>query len=362
MALPKDTLWAIEPHTEAKHKILRKYLEAWFPIMTSWNSRIVYLDGFSGPGRYTGGQPGSPVIALECAKNHRAALKGELVFLFIEQRKDRADYLDAEIEPFRAGRFKIEVRCGEFAPTLGEILDHLDREGHRIAPTFALIDPFGFSGIPYSLIRRLLANPRCEVFISFMVDSINRWLTHPGGDIRAHIEETFGTDEAFVIAMGAPDRITALKDLYYHQLTKIAEFVRYFELRDNDDRVVYYLFFASNNGTGHHKMKEAMWKVDPLGDFSFSDATNPNQRILFLNVPLDILKSNLIQGFRGAGEIPVGRVETYTFDKTGFLRKHMREVLDNLESEGLVKVALVKTNGKKRLRNTYPNDALITFL
>ena len=30
-------------------------------------------------------------------------------------------------------------------------------------------------------------------------------------------------------------------------------------------------------------MKEAMWKVDPLGEFSFSDATDPNQRILFPN-------------------------------------------------------------------------------
>lgn len=362
MPLPHDTLWAIEPHTEAKHKILRKYLEAWFPIMASWNSRIVYLDGFSGPGRYIGGQPGSPIIALECAKNHRAPLKGELVFLFIEERKDRADYLNAQIEPFRADRFKMEVRCGEFAPTLAEILDQVDRDGHRIAPTFALIDPFGFSGIPYSLIQRLLANPRCEVFISFMVDSINRWLTHPGEDIRSHIEETFGTDEPFAIAMGAADRVTALKDLYHRRLTKIAEFVRYFELRDNNDRVVYYLFFVSNNATGHYKMKEAMWRVDPLGDFTFSDATNPNQRILFLNAPLDILKSDLIQKFRAAGEIPVERVETHTFNKTGFLRKHMREVLDNLESAGTVKVAPLQTNGKRRRRNTYPNAALVTFL
>jgi hypothetical protein len=133
-------------------------------------------------------------------------------------------------------------------------------------------------------------------------------------------------------------------------------------LRDKNDRVVYYLFFASNNATGHYKMKEAMWKVDPLGDFSFSDATNPNQKILFLNAPLEILRSDLIQQFRATGEIPVKRVETFTFNETGFLRKHLGEVLKNLESEGQVKVAPLKTNGKKRLRNTYPNEALITFL
>jgi three-Cys-motif partner protein len=361
--LPQSTLWVIEPHTEAKHKILRKYLDAWFPIMTSSNPRIVYLDGFSGPGRYTGGQPGSPIIALECAINHRAPLNGELVFLFIEVRRDRADYLSTQIEQLQCpDRFKVDVKCGEFAERLTEILNDIDRDGHRIAPTFALIDPFGFSGIPYTLIQRLLSNHRCEVFISFMVDSINRWLEHPDELIRAHIKETFGTVEPFAIAMGAADRIVALKDLYHHQLTKIASFVRSFELRDKNDRVVYYLFFASNNATGHYKMKEAMWKVDPLGDFSFSDATNPNQKILFLNAPLEILRSDLIQQFRATGEIPVKRVETFTFNETGFLRKHLGEVLKNLESEGQVKVAPLKTNGKKRLRNTYPNEALITFL
>jgi len=50
MATPKETLWEIDPHTKAKHEILRRYLNAWFPILNSWNNRIIYIDGFSGPG------------------------------------------------------------------------------------------------------------------------------------------------------------------------------------------------------------------------------------------------------------------------------------------------------------------------
>jgi len=361
--LPLETLWAIEPHTEAKHKILRKYLDAWFPIFLAFNRRIVYLDGFSGPGRYTGGQPGSPIIALQCAKTHRAPLAAELVFVFIEERQDRADHLTSEIVQLQCpDRFKIDVKCGQFATKLTEILDALDRDGYRIAPTFAMIDPFGFSGMPYTLIQRLLSKDRCEVFISFMVDSINRWLTHPDDMVRAHITETFGTDEPFAIAMAADDRVAALKDLYHRQLAKTATFVRYFELRDRNDRVVYYLFFASNNATGHYKMKEAMWKVDPLGEFSFSDATNPDQKILFVNTPLEILKSDLVRQFRPLGETTVGRVETYVYDKTGFLRKHMGEVLTDLESQGLIRINPVKTDGKRRRTRTYPNEALITFI
>jgi three-Cys-motif partner protein len=363
VSVPEQTVWAIEPHTEAKHKILRKYLDAWFPIMAASNRRIVYLDGFSGPGRYTGGQPGSPIVALQSALTHRANLTAELVFLFIEERRDRADHLSTEIENLQSPeRFKIEVRCGQFATKLTEILDALDRDGNRIAPTFAMIDPFGFSGMPYALIQRLLSKTRCEVFISFMVDSINRWLTHPDDTIRAHITETFGNDEPFAIAMRAADRVVALKDLYHRQLGRIATFVRSFELRDKNDRVVYYLSFASNNATGHYKMKEAMWNVDPLGDFSFSDATNPDQQILFVNSPVEILKTDLTEQFRAAGEIPIEVVESFVFDRTGFLRKHMGEVLDTLEFDGLVRINPLKRNRKRRIAKTYPNDALIRFV
>ena len=65
---PKDTIWPIEPHTCAKHQILRKYLDAWLPILGTYNKRIVYIDGFAGPGEYKGGEPGSPIIALEAAR------------------------------------------------------------------------------------------------------------------------------------------------------------------------------------------------------------------------------------------------------------------------------------------------------
>lgn len=37
MAIPKETIWEIEPHTQAKHEILRRYLSAWFPILGKYN-------------------------------------------------------------------------------------------------------------------------------------------------------------------------------------------------------------------------------------------------------------------------------------------------------------------------------------
>jgi three-Cys-motif partner protein len=363
MALPEETLWQIEPHTRAKHIILKTYLDAWFPILSKYNQRIVYIDGFSGSGRYANGELGSPLVAIECARAHRAKLKGELVFYFIEIRRDRADHLRKELAELQLpAHFKVFVENGTFSEELTRALDELDTSGKRSAPTFALVDPFGFSGIPYSLIKRLLAAGKCEVLITFMADSMNRWLTHPDEKIQEHIVETFGTEEALGVAEGPGDRVTGLKNLYQVQLMAIAKFVRYFEMRDRKNRVVYYLFFASNNALGHLKMKEAMWKVDPMGDFSFSDATNPYQQLIFESPSSVPLGQELISTFSGKGQIPVDVVETHVFDETPYLRKHMREALATLESSGKLEIAATKVDGKKRLAGTYPNEALVTFL
>jgi three-Cys-motif partner protein len=364
VAVPSDTIWAIEPHTSAKHQILRKYLDAWLPILGTYNKRIVYVGGSAGPGCYTGGEPGSPIVALQAALTHQAKLPGELVFLFIEKDEARVDSLTAEIAKLQlTGAFKVRVERGEFADKLGAMLDDLDKTTSQIAPTFALIDPFGLSGIPYALIQRLLSKNKCEVLVTVMVDSINRWLEHPQETIKAHIVETFGTDESIKIAEGTGDRVTELKNLYHRQLNKAAKFVRYFEMRDHDSRLVYYLFFASNNSLGHLKMKEAMWKVDPFGEFSFSDSTDPNQTLLFaLEPPMAPLAADMAAKFRSAGQVPVKRVEAYVQDGTAYLRKHMGEALLQLETDEKLNVAKNKTDGKKRRAKSFPNEALVTFL
>src|SRR5262245_65441693 len=86
---PRDTIWPLQPHTAAKHRILRCYLDAWLPIMGSWNGRILIVDGFAGPGVYSGGEEGSPIIALRALMDHRHMAKHfgsglEVRFQFVE--------------------------------------------------------------------------------------------------------------------------------------------------------------------------------------------------------------------------------------------------------------------------------------
>src|SRR5713226_7063464 len=102
------TIWSIEPHTKAKHAILQHYLEAWFPILGRWNGRVLFIDGFAGPGIYANGEPGSPLIALMTLLEHPmfTRLHCEFVFLFMEPEEDRAASLNAQLAAFFASHPK----------------------------------------------------------------------------------------------------------------------------------------------------------------------------------------------------------------------------------------------------------------
>lgn len=58
-------------------------------------------------------------------------------------------------------------------------------------------------------------------------------------------------------------------------------------------------------------MKEVMWKVDPDGDFRFSDATNPNQLVLFEADTTSTLVDQLRREFCGKGQVTGSAVRTF---------------------------------------------------
>lgn len=357
-----ETLWEIEPHTKAKHEILRRYLGAWFPILGSKIPRIVYIDGFCGPGRYLGGEDGSPIIALKEALNQPALANSKVNFLFIDERADRISRLESELSSLEIpSNFHIDPRVNEFENTLTEILDGLQREGHQLAPTFAFIDPFGFKGAPFSLVERLLGNPRTEVFINIMIDYVNRFVEHPTPTDRQHIKDLLGASDAEINqVVNSQNRILAFRQLYQEKLHKHAKFVRFFEMSDHRNKVIYYLFFASNHPLGHIKMKEAFWKVDKQSGFKFSDRTNPNQPVLFELDPSVDLAKELKKHFAGTTQTSES-VITFVENETACISSHARKALTQLENSNEISIDLTKSDGTKRRKNTFPYGVIIHF-
>jgi three-Cys-motif partner protein len=181
MPAPKETIWAIEAHTQAKHEILTRYLDAWFPIMARWNTKVLFIDGFGGPGHYHGGEPGSPRLATEAALKRQAMLRNSTVlFLFNESDATRHRELEAWVNEATLSlpqNFQLHIRHSEFVDLAQQIVS--DRGSRRLVPTFAFVDPFGLAGVPIELISNLVRDKRSELFILFSFNSVNRWIKHP---------------------------------------------------------------------------------------------------------------------------------------------------------------------------------------
>ena len=355
MARSKNIRWEIQLHTKAKHEILKEYLKAWFPILASGNERIIYYDGFSGSGDYSGGEEGSPLIALNVAQDYNLP-NTEIVFVFVESNKKRAKSLRKIIRQKKwPNNFRYEVYDEESENVLSNILNDLEKENFRIVPTFAFIDPFGVKGAPFSPVKRLLESPKCEVLITFMTGTIRRFVT----EIPEHINELIGNPSASEIIQKSDDRVSKAKELYQESLEEIAKFVRPFEMKSKS-ATIYSLFFATNHSLGHKKMKEVMWKIDESGGFRYSDKVDPNQLRLLPDHPEKDLAEELSGKFQGKTTTSKDIIQ-YVDNNTIFIEKHARGALKLLEVGSKIQVADRKRDGTKRRKSAFAKGTIITF-
>jgi len=150
-----STIWPIEPHTQAKHEVLRYYLGAWFPILATAHRRLLYIDGFAGRGEYIDKTLGSPLIALQVA-DRLSGYFGKLICYFIEKDKDNFENLQEVLEREKSNiknwqKIEVVKENDEFANVIEGIFNSLE-EGRILIPSFFFVDPFGFSGIPFHII------------------------------------------------------------------------------------------------------------------------------------------------------------------------------------------------------------------
>ena len=343
---PRTLTWPLEAHTRGKHMVLQHYMGAWLPILTSWNGRVLFIDAFAGPGEYSNGEPGSPVIALRALIEHRDKdrIRSEVNYLFIEKEEDRSRHLGevlGDIKDKLPPNCNYEVINSTFDETLTEVLDTIEEQGTNLAPAFVMIDPFGVSGTPMRTIGRILKNPRSEVYVSLMYREMNRFLGHPS--FSPHLDDLFGCHDwhETITLVDSESRKKVLFDLYRNQLKERgAKYVVHFELYEGQ-QLVYAIFFGTQHLEGCDKMKQAIWKVDPFGDFRFRGG-QLGQLTLGESVTVDfgLLESTLQEQFRSRGWQRIEDVEDFVkSDATDFHSGHLRrKTLSPMEKSGKVEV------------------------
>lgn len=157
-----------------KHALLDKYVVP-FASKTGKHApdgRVVYLDGYAGPGRYDDGTPGSPALILESAAAIAAFRK--LDCYFIEKNRKNYQSLSSLVTEAREQGLAAHALQGRAERHLDHVL-----EAAQGAPLFAFLDPFGL-GITFdALTRRIFGSRRAggmptEVLLNFNANAVRR--------------------------------------------------------------------------------------------------------------------------------------------------------------------------------------------
>jgi three-Cys-motif partner protein len=351
-----NVLWPLEPATAAKHQLYKRYLDAWWPILLQPSARsgdlrprVTYLDAFAGPGRYEGGEEGSPVFALDRLLKHTLAQRMHLSrervrLLFLEKRRDRYEYLHGELQR-HFGELEdlpvsIVARRAEAGAAAEGLLDETGAWGH---PILAIFDSWGNVNVPLGLIRRLARNPSSEVIVTFGPNWFNR---------RERLEpekldSVFGGRQYWEPA----DQETRPEERWRAWLATYRDALRragfryqlHFRIVPRTGQPLYLVY-----GTGHERgvqvMKDAMWEVDGNDGMGFQDPRTRGApltgQLAFFTGEDDPELLELVQQRLQAGPVSLQQLGRWLDLETARWRaQHARKAVLALQRDDLIAVS-----------------------
>jgi three-Cys-motif partner protein len=275
-----------------KHKLIREYLNGWFPKLGSWSGKILYVDTHAGKGKHKGGQEGSPLIALRTFLNHswrdKILNRCKMQFIFIEWSEVNADQLRNEIKSL--GELPPNISYEIYHQNAFELLEGLANEfektGTKLAPCFMFVDPYGFD-IPCDLLKRIKAHSNSELLITLIwreLDMAMRQKTRPTG-LTDTINRVFGGKEweDLCLRSDSDDRGESAVRLVKDKIG--AKWATYIRMLGENQKTRYFLLHLTDHQAGRDLIKEVVWKCCPDNGYYVRKKDNPNQQYLIKPEP-----------------------------------------------------------------------------
>jgi three-Cys-motif partner protein len=203
----KEYPWSIDdppplaPHSLAKHRILRRYVETYVRVLTADPRtdvlRLNLVDGFAGGGIYVDpttrlSHPGSPAILLDAIRSAEAAanvgrakqLRVDARFVFIDDDPSAISCLKAVLakrESWAQESGRVTILPGKFEHQLDAVIDRIAGRSGTAKRTIFVLDQYGYTAAPPLLLRRIFERlPRAEVFLTLAVGwaaAYLRWMS-----------------------------------------------------------------------------------------------------------------------------------------------------------------------------------------
>jgi len=350
--------WVLNEHTKVKHIILEKYLRSWLTILGSFRTQLAYFDCFAGRGVYINGEPGSPIIVMRAAQEQinktRNKLR-EVICFFIENNTDNFKSLKKEIE--KNTKYCPDCKCypifGDFNNVIIDFLNKSDRED--MIPSLFFIDPFGWKGIPFTTIQRILKYRYNEIIFVLMTYEIARFISSQPHE--NSLTELYGGEEwRSALKYTGEKRHKALVQIYREKLKTVSDKIYVWSFRVNDSqmkkRTKYYVIHVCHNVKGLRVMKDIMRKAGS-GIFEY---LGPDDDVMKYQTRFDVfdLEKYLLNHFKGR-HLSFDDLcnELYPITEppiSNYVESDFRNALKRLEHNGRIRVKRVSSKTNRGLR------------
>jgi len=281
------------------------------------------------------------VIFNDADENHTATLAREI----------------AKLPGVNTLKYPPDVRTGEVGRPVAEYFENV-----RLIPTFSFIDPFGYKGLSWTLIRSVIKDWGSDCVFFFNYSRINAGVSN--SVVFTHMEALFGEEnfkrlrERIVRGQGSREKII-LDHLTLAMEEAGAKHVQVFRFRnETGTRTTHHLVFVTKHPTGYEIMKEIMAAESSHADqgvpsFEYSPAL-ANMNKLFESA-LDDLEDDLTVAFAGR---TVSMIDIYHEHNLGgpYIKKNYKVALLNLEEAGRI-----QTNPSKRKKGTFADGVAVSF-
>lgn len=251
-----------------KHGILARYLKPFCQALSgqAQQGAIYYIDCFAGAGAYKledgSSVDGSPVLAAKIALSLPYTIK------CLNVESDPQNFASLE-ENTRAYKGVVINFQGNIEQHLGAILQSIGN-----SPALFFLDPFGIKDIPITGLMDAIAQRRAitDALIRYDPTIVRRLcgraLQDPkrGPKDAANLTRIFAGDEWKKVASTASALDDQLLALYASKLLHLQgsrfKFVASYPLRTLEEKLKYYLLFATGNRLGVKMMSEILYAVE----------------------------------------------------------------------------------------------------
>jgi hypothetical protein len=203
-------------------------------------------------------------------------------------------------------------------------------------PVFAFLDSYGGPDIPFGVARAIARRRSSEVLVTFGTNFLTRF-----GSKGEHQE---AGDEAFgghawrrVYELPSAEKKPFLISAYRDSLkTAGFTYVLSFEMIDDTGHDLH-LVFGTKDPLGLERMKDAMWRVDPVRGVHYRDPRVPDQAAfeLDLNPHLEPLILETLR-LLGDGEYTVAQLREHALLETVYRPPHATSAVRVMLKQGLV--------------------------